>query len=454
MDLKDGVQHTLFTKRDISRLLWPLVVEQILEVTVGMADVLMVSSVGEAAVSGVSLVDMINVLILNIFAAMATGGAVVVSQWLGAQEREKACHTAAQLLTAAFLLAICIMILVLIFRSSLLHLFFGPVEPDVMDACLVYFSISAWSYPFIALYNAGAALYRSMGNSRISMYTSIFMNIVNVSGNAICVYGLHMGVAGVAMPSLVSRFLAAILMLLLIGSRENSVYVRYRWSELRPKALYMKRILHIALPSAMENSMFQLGRILVVSIITNFGTTQIAANGVANNLDNFGCIPGMAINLGIITVVGRCVGAGDLKQTRYYAKKLMRVCLLCTAALNGIMMLMLPLILGLYSLSAETMQLTATLVYIHSGFLIPLYVPAFSIPNVLRAANDVKFPMCISIFSMWIFRIIFSYILGIYFGMGAIGVWCAMVADWAFRAICFSVRYFRGRWTKYAKYRI
>jgi putative MATE family efflux protein len=321
-----------------------------------------------------------------------------------------------------------------------------------MDACLIYFSISAWSYPFIALYNAGAALYRSMGNSRISMYTSIFMNIVNVSGNAICVYGLHMGVAGVAIPSLISRFLAAILMLLLVHSRENSVYVRYCWSELRPKALYMKRILHIALPSAMENSMFQLGRILVVSIITNFGTTQIAANGVANNLDNFGCIPGMAINLGIITVVGRCVGAGDLKQTRYYAKKLMRVCFLCTAVLNGIMMLTLPLILGLYSLSAETMQLTATLVYIHSGFLIPLYVPAFSIPNVLRSANDVKFPMCISIFSMWIFRIIFSYILGIYFGMGAIGVWCAMVADWAFRAICFSVRYSRGRWTKYAKY--
>ena len=449
MEKTAGEMRVQFTRRDLARLLAPLVVEQFLAVTVGMADTMMVSYVGEAAISGVSLVDMLNVLIINVFAAMATGGAVVISQYLGARDVPSAKNSAGQLFHLAALAGVGFMVVVLAFARPLLRLLFRQIEPEVMDAALLYLRISAASYPFIALYNAGAALFRSMGNSKISMQVSILMNVVNVAGNAICVFGLGLGVAGVALPSLVSRALAAGLILWRAANPMNRVHVRPAQC-LRLKKGLALRILNIGIPSAFENSLFQLGRVLVVSIISVFGTAQISANAVANNLDSIGCIPGQAIGLGLITVVGQCIGAQDQKAAIGYTKKLVGLTYVVDGTLNLLVILGMPLLLGLYNISAETYQIAWMLVLIHCACGIVLWPVSFVLPNALRAANDVRFTMVVSIASMMIWRLGFSYVLGIGFGMGAVGVWIAMVIDWVCRSAFFVGRFVSGKWkTKY-----
>lgn len=436
----------LFDKKDLRKLIVPLVFEQALAITVGMADTMMISSVGEAAVSGVSLVDMFNNLIISVMAALSTGGAVVTSQYIGAKNREAACRSAKQLIYTAGIFAITISVVVVLLRKPILTLFFGKIEADVMENALIYLVISAFSFPFLAVYNASAALFRSMGNSAITLKVSVLMNIINIFGNAVCIYGLKMGVAGVAIPSLVSRAVAGILLYFLLKNPKNMIYLSrerffFEWN-------VVKKILFIGIPSGIENGIFQLGRVLVVSIIAGFGTTQIAANGVANSLDGMGCIVGQAMNLAMITVIGRCVGAQDEGQVRYYTKKILGITYLCTAVVNSLILLALPWILTIYGLGEDTTRLAYILVMIHNGMAIILWPASFVLPNMLRACNDVKYTMVIAIFSMITFRIGLSYVIGVYMGFMAIGVWIAMVIDWIFRVICFVGRYLSGAWRK------
>ena len=436
----------LFSKKDLRKLIVPLVFEQALAITVGMADTMMVSSVGEAAVSGVSLVDMINLLIFSVLSALATGGAVVTSQNIGARKTEEACRSAKQLLYTVIAVSFVIAAAVILAKKPLLRLLFGSIENDVMENAIIYLLISAVSFPFLAVYNACAALFRSMGNAQITLKVSILINIINVVGNAVCIFGLHMGVAGVAVPSLISRAVGGIVLYILLKNPDNMVHFvkekfRMEWDVIR-------KILYIGIPSGIENGIFQLGRVLVVSIISGFGTVQIAANGVANNLDSMGCIVGQAVSLAMITVIGQCVGAQDEKQIRYYTKKLLLIAYTATAILNTIILLCLNPILSLYGLSAETTRLAYILVMIHDGCAIFMWPAGFVLPNMLRACNDVKFTMIVSIFSMFTFRIGFSYLIGVQMGMGAIGVWIAMVIDWVFRITLFVGRYLSGRWKK------
>lgn len=440
-------QQRLFSNRDLLRLLWPLVIEQGLAVLVGMADTVMVSSVGEAAISGVSLVDMINVLIFNIFAALATGGAVITSQFLGAKEPEHASESAGQLVSLSAVLGVGVMAVCLLLRASMLRLFFGSIEPDVMQAAMTYFTITVLSYPFLALYNAGAAIFRSTGNSAVSMRVSVLMNLINVCGNALCIFVLKMGVAGVAVPTLISRVVGAALILQLTTRHENIARVTLNGvRHLRPGMI--KKILYIGIPSALENSLFQLGRVLVVSMISLFGTVHISANAVANNLDGMGCIVGQAMGLAMITVVGRCVGAQDLDQAAYFTKKILLWDYVAQGATNAAILVLLPQLLNLYTLSPETWELARLLVLIHAGSGIFLWPASFVLPNALRAANDVRFTMAVSIFSMAVWRLGFSYILCVRMGMGALGVWIAMVVDWVFRVLCFVARFVSGAWKK------
>lgn len=437
-----------FSKRDLRKLILPLIIEQMLAISVGMADTIMVSNVGEAAVSGVSLVDMINILIINIFAALATGGAVVASQLMGEKKRDKACVSANQLLIVSFIISMVMMIISIVLRTQLLRLLFGVIESNVMENALTYFWISALSFPFLSLYNSSAALFRSMGNSRVSMLTSVVVNLVNIAGNAICIYGLRMGVEGVAIPTLIARILGAIIMIILLSNPCREIHIRLR--ELKIDFSMVRRILFIGIPSGLENSLFHLGRVLVVSIIAYFGTVQIAANAVAHNLDSLGIIPGSAINLAMITVVGRCIGARDYDQVKYYTKKLLKGSYAVTILMNSAVILTLPLTLKLYNLSEETLKLASILVIIHAGCSIIFWPMSFTLPNALRASNDVKFTMVVSIMSMWIFRIGFSFILGKLAGWGAIGVFISMVMDWICRSIIFLVRFRSGKWeTKY-----
>ena len=417
-------QQKLFTNRMLLTLLWPLVVEQALNVLVGMSDTVMVSSVGEAAISGVSLVDMINYLILNIFAALATGGAVITSQFLGAKKPGEASRSAGQLVTLSAILGTAVTALCLLLRGPMLRLFFGSIADDVFQAAMIYFTITAISYPFLALYNAGAAIFRSVGNSEVSMRVSVIMNITNIVGNAFCIFVLRMGVAGVAVPTLVSRVLGAVIILKLTTRHDN--VARVTWDGVKHLQPQMaKNILYIGIPSALENSLFQLGRVLVVSMISLFGTVHISA-----------------------TVVGRCVGAQQLDQASYFTKKLLLWDYIAQGATNALILIFLNPLLSVYTLSDETRHLAWLLVMIHAGSAIFLWPAGFVLPNALRAANDVRFTMLTSILSMGIWRLAFSYILCVQMGMGAVGVWIAMVVDWVCRVTCFVVRFVSGAWKK------
>lgn len=446
--MKNGITRNqgdgrLFSNQDLKRLIFPLIIEQILAVSVGMADTMMVSSVGDAATSGVSLVDMINNLFINVFAAVATGGAVVSAQFLGQRRKDQACRAANQLILITGIVAAAIMVFCISLRENLLGVIYHGVAEDVMRQAVIYLVISAASYPFLAVYNSCAALFRSMGNSKISMEASIVMNGVNVAGNALFIFIMGWGVAGAAIASLISRVIACGILLVLLRNEKLDIHIIRDW---KWDGRMMKQILHIGIPNGIENSIFQLGRVLVVGIIALFGTSQIAANAIANNLDSMGVLPGMAMNLAIISVIGRCVGAGDFGQAEYYAKKLLKITYIVNGICSSLVILTMPLTLRLYGVSEEALRLGAILAAIHCGCGILIWPVAFCLANVLRAANDVKFPMCVSILSMIIFRIGFSYVLAIGLSWGAVGVWWAMIADWIVRASFFIWRFLNGKW--------
>ena len=438
-------ERLLFTNRALAALILPLIVEQFLAVLVGMADSVMVACVGEAAVSGVSLVDNIMVLFTNLFAALATGGAVIAGQYLGQKNGKLASRAATQLIWFTTILAVVIMAVIYCGKWFVLHVVFGQINADVMGHADTYLMIVTASIPFIALYNAGAAIFRAMGNSKVSMQVAMIMNAVNVAGNAILIYGFRRGTEGVAIPTLVSRITAAVLILFMLSRRENVIRIEKTF-RFRPDWTMVKRILGIGIPNGLENSMFQLGKIIVLSLVSTFGTYAIAANAVCNAVANFQVLPGMAINLAVTAVIARCVGAGDHEQAEYFTKKLIRLVYLCMWIVNLIVLCVMPLVLWAYNLSDITAQTARSVLYFHSVSACLIWPVSFTVPSALRAAGDAKVTMVISLASMWIFRIIFSYLLGGWLGLGVLGVWIAMVIDWCVRAVCMTLRYKTGRW--------
>lgn len=442
---KTDRSNYLFDNHALAALIIPLVIEQLLAILVGMADSIMIANVGEAAVSGVSLVDQIMILVIQIFSALATGGAVVTGQYLGQQNRKKACESAMQMVWFNTLFAAAVTLGVYAGKYWILHGVFGKIEREVMRHANIYLLIVSASIPFIALYNCGAAIFRSMGNSEISMRISVIMNIINVGGNALLIYGFHRGAEGVAIPTLVSRAVAAVIITAKLLKKEYPVHIektlhyRMDWS-------MVKRILSIGIPNGMENSMFQLGKIIVLSLISTFGTYAIAANAVGNAVTMFSCLPGMALTLAVTTVISRCVGAGDYEQVKYYNRKLLVITHAGLMFSVGLVFLTLPWIIRAYHLSDMTAEVTKQIIYFHGICTVFFWPAAFSIPTTFRAAGDAKACMLISILSMWIFRIVFSYILGRYMEMGIFGVWVAMIIDWLFRGVCFGIRYFGGKW--------
>ncbi len=438
-------ERLLFTNRALAALILPLIVEQFLAVLVGMADSVMVASVGEAAVSGVSLVDNIMVLFTNLFAALATGGAVIAGQYLGQKNGKLASRAATQLIWFTTILAVVIMAVIYCGKWFVLHVVFGQIDADVMGHADTYLMIVTASIPFIALYNAGAAIFRAMGNSKVSMQVAMIMNVVNVAGNAILIYGFRRGTEGVAIPTLVSRITAAVLIIFMLSRKENVIHIEKTF-RFRPDWTMVKRILGIGIPNGLENSMFQLGKIIVLSLVSTFGTYAIAANAVCNAVANFQVLPGMAINLAVTAVIARCVGAGDHEQAEYFTKKLIRLVYLCMWIVNLIVLCVMPLVLWAYNLSDITAQTARSVLYFHSVSACLIWPVSFTVPSALRAAGDAKVTMVISLASMWIFRIIFSYVLGGWLGLGVLGVWIAMVIDWCVRAVCMTLRYKAGKW--------
>ncbi len=442
---KKDRSHYLFSNRELANLIGPLVIEQLLAVLVGMADSIMVANVGEAAVSGVSLVDNIMILIINIFAALATGGAVVAGQYIGRKDEKSACKAATQLVWFVSLSAVAIMILVYFGKDIILNQVFGHITAEVKGHADIYLLIVTASIPFIALYNGGAAIFRAMGNSQVSMRVSLLMNAINVTGNAILVFGLRIGTAGVAIPTLISRMVAAIVITVLLCNQTRILHIE-RTLKFRFDGRMIRKILAIGVPNGLENSMFQLGKILVLSLVSTFGTYAIAANAVSNAIALFQILPGMAISLAITTVISQCVGANDYEQVHYYLKKLLVIIYVAMAGTVALIFLALPLILKAYNLSDQTAAAATNIIHFHGISAMIIWPLSFALPAAYRAAGDAKACMYTSIVSMWIFRIGFSYLVGKYMGLGVFGVWVAMVIDWVVRAICFVIRYFNGKW--------
>ncbi len=441
-------ERKLFTNTALKVMILPLFFEQLLEVLVGVADTFMVSYAGEAAVSGVSLVNMFNTVFIFLFSALASGGAVVVSQYIGSRDRKNGCLSASQLVMISLVFSLVMSAAVLVWNRSLLRLLFGEVEPAVMEACQTYLRISAYSYPAIAVYNAGAAIYRSMGKTGVTMYLSAAANVINIVGNAVGVFVFHAGVAGVAYPSLISRSIVAVVIVALCFRKKNTVYLRgkqiFAW-----KSAMIRRILGIAVPNGIENGLFQLVKVALSSITALFGTVQIAANGVAQSFWSVAALMGTAMGLAFVTVIGRCMGAGDQEAAEYYMRKLLRITLAASVVWNGLILLVSPLVLKGYALSQEAADLVLWLILIHNVFNAFVYPFSGALSSGLRAAGDVKFTMYVSIFSTICCRVLFSVILGIWLHMGVIGVAFAMCLDWMARGVLFWFRFRSGIWKRF-----
>jgi putative MATE family efflux protein len=438
--------NPLFTRQALVALLLPLIAEQALSVTIGLADTLMVSSVGEAAVSGVSLVDSFNTLMIQVMSALATGGAVVTSQYIGHREPKNAKAAAAQILFVLASFSLVVAAVVVVGRHAILRGIFGSIDADVMRYAETYFLLSALSYPFIGLYNAGAALFRAQGNSKISMLSSLVMNVINIGGNAVLIYGFGMGVLGAALASLVSRAVSCLVVLWLLQRPACPLRVD-GLRALAPDGGLIRRILRVGIPAGIENGMFQIGKLSVSSLTSTLGTAAIAANAVANTASTFLNIPANAVGMAALTVVGQCLGAGEKEQAVYYSRRLLLTAY-CGAWVMNLSAFLFAnrFVISLFNLSPEA-QTMALQVMVWFNFVSLFFWPSsFTLPNILRAAGDARFTMAVSILSMWVFRVGFCYVMVLGFHGRLLSIWMGMFLDWVFRSLCFFVRFARGRW--------
>lgn len=438
-------QTTLFSNESLKAMIIPLFLEQLLVMLVGIADTLVVSYAGEAAVSGVSLVNQFNTIFIYLFTALASGGAVVISQYIGRKANDDAGKASSQLLLFSVLFSLLIEAMILVGNEKIIFMMFGKVESSVMQACITYLRISAYSYPALAVYNAGAALFRSIGKTNVTMYLSVASNIINVIGNLIGVFVLHAGVAGVAYPSLIARTFSAMVITVLCFQRKNEVFYRCKWI-FQWNGDSMRQILKIAIPNGMENGVFQLVKVALSSMVALFGTYQIAANGVAQSIWSLAALAGVAMGPVFITVIGQCMGNGDIKAADHYFKKLTRITLFISSAWNLLIFVLTPLFLKFYALEPETKHLVILLVLIHNLFNATAYPYSGALSNGLRAAGDVKFTMYVSIISTIAVRLLLSWFFGIILKMGVIGIAIAMVCDWIIRALIFFWRQKSGKW--------
>ena len=444
-EIRHGRPSERFSNQDLKAMIIPLLIEQLLLLVVGIADTLMVSYAGEATVSGVSLDTMIYTIFIYLFTAISGGGSVVVSQYVGSGIREKSDQSASQVYFLAGVTSIACTFIMLFSGRALLGLLYPNVEQGVMDACRVYLWIVTLSFPANALYNAGAATYRAMGKTDVTMKVSIAMNLLNVAGNAIGIFVLHAGAAGVAWPTTLSWWFAAVLMTSLCFRKNNPACLR-KEHLFRPEGDMLHRILSVAVPNAAENTLFQLAKVLLGTLIATFGTAQIAANGIGQTIWSLAAMISIAMGSLCITVIGQCIGAGDEDGAAYYMRKLTRWTLVLGIIWNAIVLAFTPLILPLYQISDEARRYVLIIVIIHNSFSALVQPYAMTLSSGLRAAGDVKFTMYASIFCTVFFRTLMSFALGLWLGWGVIGTSLAMGLDWVLKGILDIRRFRSGKW--------
>ncbi len=437
----------MFTNQDLKKMIIPLFLEQLLVLLVGIIDTFMISSAGEAAVSGVSLVNNFSGIFIYLFTALASGGAVIISQYIGSGNQENSQKSAGQLLMISSLLAVIITVIVLLGGRNMLRMLFGAVADDVMAACVTYLWISALSYPALAVYNAGAAVFRSCKDTKTTMMISIIANIINVIGNYIGVFILHAGVAGVAWPTLISRVFSAVVVTALAFQKKRQVYYTmpaiFSW-----QGTLIQKILRVAIPNGFEGAVFQFVKVALSSIVALFGTYQIAANGVAQTIWSLAALTGIVMDPVFVTVIGQCMGANDPDQAEYYFHKLIKISLVMAISWNVLVLAGTPLLLNFYTLGAKTKELVFQLVVIHNTFC-AFVSPFTQLGSGLRAAGDIRFTMVTSIAATLGVRLVFSYILGKWLKMGVIGIALAMCMNWVATAIAYVWRLKSGKWKEF-----
>ncbi len=438
----------LYSNRALLALFVPLLIEYSLEFLVGFADSVMVASLGEAAISGVSLVDFLVQLLIFSFSALATGGAVVAGQYLGDNQIDKAQNSATQLVWFSTILSTVLMIAVVVLRHFLIGILFGHIEVDVWVNADVYLYIVALSIPFLAIYNAGAAIFRTTNNASLPMIVLLVCDVLNVIGNAFCIYYLGWDVRGVAIPTVISRALAAVVILYFATDENYKLHIK-RTLKHKFDSVILKKVLQVGIPYGVENGLFQLGRVLVLSIVSTFGTMAIAANSVGYAIGIFSVLPGFAINLGLTAVISNCVGANDYEQARYYNRKCLIIVVVTHVIINLAIFACLPLILGIYNLSAQTAVMAGEMIVWHGIFAVIIWPLSFTLPATFRGAGDSKSVMYISLAVMFTCRIALSYVIASWMGIGVFGTWIAMFIDWYVRAGIYVYRYFSGKWTEY-----
>ncbi|WP_458405331.1 MATE family efflux transporter [Methanobrevibacter sp.] len=438
----------LYSNKALLYLFLPLLVEYALEFFVGLADSIMVASLGEAAISGVSLVDFLIQFLIFSFSALATGGAVVAGQYLGDKQVDKAQNSATQLIWFSTISSTLLMIVVIILRQVLISLLFGQIEADVWHNADVYLYIVALSIPFIAIYNAGAAIFRTTNNASLPMKIMFVCDVLNVIGNAYCIYYLGWDVTGVAIPTVISRVLAALAILYFVADEDYKLHIKRTFRH-RFDRLMLKKVLQVGIPYGIENGLFQLGRILILSLVSTFGTMAIAANSVGYAIGIFSVLPGFAINLGLTAIISNCVGANDYEQARYYNKKCLALVFISHFLINMVIFAIFPIVLGIYNLSSQTAQMATEMVFWHGIFAIIIWPLSFTIPATFRGAGDSKTVMYISLIVMFTCRIALAYVIADWMGVGVFGTWIAMFIDWYVRAGIYIYRYFSNKWTEY-----
>ena len=425
----------LFSRHDLTQLLWPLVVEQLLAVLVGMVDVLMVAYVGEATVSGVSLVDSVNMLVIQVLFALTAGGTVVCAQFIGAENYKSASKSGGQLLFITTGLMLIISAAFLIKGNYLLSAIFGQVDSDVMEDAVKYLAYTAASFPFLAVYYSSAAIFRAAGNTRLSMLAALGMNLLNIVGNAICIFGLHMGVVGVALPTLISRVVAAVFMVYSLQHFGKGVWL-HSFLQLKPDGEIIRKILSIGIPNSVESGLFNFGKILLQSLVSTLGTASIAAYAVASNLATYLYLPGNALGAGMITIVGQCYGAKKPEQARYYARILLYLNYAFLAVICSVMIVGRSFWVGCYNLSPHSAGLAEELIFSHSAAMI-IWPVAFLLPYYFRAVGKAAFTMKVAVFTMAVFRVGLAYLFIDLWHKNVLWVWYAMFVDWIFRVIIY-----------------
>lgn len=440
--------NLLFPRRALWMLLIPLIIEQMLNSLMGMVDTLMVSRVGAEAISAVSLVDSINNLVLQVFAAMAAGAAIICSQYLGRKD-EKGCNDAAkQIVLTVVVISSVIMIIGVGFRKPLLYLIFGSVEEAVMTNAQIYFLITALSYPFIALFQAGAAFYRACGNSKFTMKTALIANVANIVGNTLFIFVLQMGAAGAAISTLISRALCAFVVFYALRKPGYAIQLKNYFS-IRPDLNLIVKILAIGVPSGIENGMFQFGKLAIQSTVSSLGTAAIAAQAMTIIFENVNGMAAVGIGIGLMTVVGQSIGAGRQEEAKYYIVKLAgyaEIAMIISCILVYIAARPVTVLAGM---SEESTALCMQMILAITIVKPLLWVPSFTPPNGLRAAGDVRFSMITATLTMWLCRVALSIFLMRVVKTGPIGVWYGMFADWGVRGVIFTIRFVRGKWLRF-----